>query len=587
MGGRSLVPLLNERPHSPILIYPTRPPLRGSNKPPISTTPRLVNSNKNIIPRLIFSLTVVLLTSLAIGAIGFSFYFKTKMSEDLKQDLVESTADFKKGLAKKEEEFRGRKEVQRAQFAAAIAHDLTLLGQTLTDPLWNLDDASARQILEAMASKEAYTSLAVYDETGSLFAAVTKSGGALSPVADPAKLAKGDGLESVPLTRDGATVGKVEVYYSEASLRALLQQTDTDLANFRLENEAMVGRLSASIAGSLAAQNRSIIVARVTEAVVVYALTMGALLLFIRFNLTRPLSGMIQRMFVSASEINAASHQLSRGSSELAEGTAAEASSLDRIVDAIGQLNQKISENNGSAQEADRSVNQTFKGFEQANASVGSLHNSFSDLEKASSEMSKIIDTITDISFQTNILALNAAVEAARAGEAGAGFAVVADEVRALAMRSSKAADSTKSLIDTTKQRVAAGSTYVETSKKQFEAITSEIGHTVELISKITRGTEEQAELVRSLQEDSSQIDQVVKSTAANAEEMASAYQELDAQTSQMKQVIVDLRDLAGLKDGFEGSRAKREVATSRRPAPKAARDRRVPSKTPEFVDLN
>lgn len=531
-----------------------------------------MKSNNNIIPRLIVSLTVVLLTSLAIGTAAFSLYFSRKIAVDLERELVASTDAFRQSLSEKEREFNQRKASRSQEFEESFQHDANVLKKTLAQPLWNLDDGTARQIIEAMAGKRDYASIAIVDDVGSLFVAGNKAGSGVAFVDDPAKISRGENALSSELLVGERVVGTVEIRYVRQGLNESLARIDEDLASYRAESEQMLAALSESIRSSLKEQGRDILMVRILEALAVYALTIATLLALIRFNLVRPLKRMIDVLFQGTNEISSASAQLSKGSHTLADDTTQQASSLDRIVGAVQSLNGAIAASADSARSADEAMSRTCRSVESASASITSMHTSFEELQEASSEMSKIIDTITDIAFQTNILALNAAVEAARAGEAGSGFAVVADEVRALAMRCGAAADNTKRLIGTTDERIRAGSTFIEQSKEQFARVLSEIGEAVAIISQIARSAGEQKALVGGLQTNAAHIDEVVRSTAAEAEEMASASQELDSQAEQLKLIVQDLKRLVGIDAASGAPGRSPPQGGARPPGPKSGR---------------
>jgi chromosome segregation ATPase len=169
------------------------------------------------------------------------------------------------------------------------------------------------------------------------------------------------------------------------------------------------------------------------------------------------------------------------------------------------------------------------------------MQNAMQAIQASSTEISKIIKTIDEIAFQTNILALNAAVEAARAGEAGAGFAVVADEVRALAQRSVQAARETAQKISDATSKSEQGTRISEKVAKSLDEITAKVRKVDELIAEIAMASKEQNEGIGQVTRAVSEMDKVTQANAATAEETSSAATELNTQTVRLKAVIAEL----------------------------------------------
>ncbi len=183
---------------------------------------------------------------------------------------------------------------------------------------------------------------------------------------------------------------------------------------------------------------------------------------------------------------------------------------------------------------------------------------SVKDINEASQSIGKVIKTIDDIAFQTNILALNAAVEAARAGQHGKGFAVVAEEVRNLSAKSAQAAKDTESLIEDSMQKAQHGVQIAGETASSLSEIVSGINQSSALITEIARASEEQSMSISQINTGIDQVAKVVQQNSATAEESAAASEEMSSQSAVLQELISQFK----LRDGS----TRRRIGESRAP---------------------
>ncbi len=240
----------------------------------------------------------------------------------------------------------------------------------------------------------------------------------------------------------------------------------------------------------------------------------------------------------ASEQVAVGAEQMSAGAQALSQGTMEQASSIEELSATIMEISNKVNENAEISKNADVLSEEATGEVEAGNEQMASMVLAMNEISDNSNEIGKIIKTIEDIAFQTNILALNAAVEAARAGEAGKGFAVVADEVRNLAQKSAEAAKNTTVLIENAVYAVERGNDIADNTANSLKLIV-EKGRSVNgEIQKISSASIDQADAINQVTQEVEQISSVVQTNSATAEESSATSEELSGQADMLKELV-------------------------------------------------
>jgi methyl-accepting chemotaxis protein len=317
---------------------------------------------------------------------------------------------------------------------------------------------------------------------------------------------------------------------------------DAVLAEAKNTAQASMESSSKSSAGaaiSLSAASTTMIVGLIIAAFIGIAMAV-----LITRSITKPIRSVADHLAAGAEQTVSAASQVSASSQSLAEGSSEQAASLEETsssLEEMSSMTQRNAENSSKVKELGAEARMA---GDTAVADMEAMGAAMTAIKASSDDIAKIIKTIDEIAFQTNILALNAAVEAARAGEAGAGFAVVADEVRSLAQRCAQAAKETAAKIEDSVQKSAHG---VQISVKvgtSLQEIVGKARQVDELAAQVAAASKEQSQGIHQVNMAVSQMDKVTQSNAANAEESAAAAEELNAQAESMKDAVQQLLQL-------------------------------------------
>ncbi len=250
------------------------------------------------------------------------------------------------------------------------------------------------------------------------------------------------------------------------------------------------------------------------------------------------LNNTILQISQSSIQVASSSDQVSNGAQALSQGAVEQAGSVEELAASINEVSERVKQNAEHARQASRMADTVGGRMDESNQKMQEMIHAMNDINGCTDEIYKIIKTIEDIAFQTNILALNASIEAARAGDAGKGFAVVAEEVRTLVDKSAEASGNTASLIDNIIKAVEHGTRIADETAKMLDQTAGGVREVTGIITQISEASDNQAEAISQITIGIEQISDVVQTNTATAQQSAAASEELSSQSQLMEDLV-------------------------------------------------
>ena len=259
-------------------------------------------------------------------------------------------------------------------------------------------------------------------------------------------------------------------------------------------------------------------------------------------HMNEKLNTMFKEIRSSSDQVSTGAAQVASGAQMLAQGATEQAASIEQLSSSVSEIANMTRENSKMADRAASLATMIMGSASKGSRQMDEMILAVKDINEASNSIGKIIKTIDDIAFQTNILALNAAVEAARAGQHGKGFAVVAEEVRNLAAKSAEAAKETGSMIQNSMEKAELGARIAGETAESLSEIVSGISESSGLMSEIANASETQSVGINQVNIGIDQVAQVVQQNAATAEQSAAASEQMSAQSTMLKELVLQFK---------------------------------------------
>jgi len=238
-----------------------------------------------------------------------------------------------------------------------------------------------------------------------------------------------------------------------------------------------------------------------------------------------------------SSQLASGSMEIANGAQQLANGSSEQSSSIQNLAINMNDISENINLSAEHSTVLNSQIAAVGHAVSNSNQQMEEMMDAMSRISSESLEIGKIIKTIEDIAFQTNILALNAAVEAARAGSAGKGFAVVADEVRNLATKSSEAAKNTTALIENSIRAVKDGTDIASETQEALTEVITSVDESTAMVQNISTAAFKEAEQISYIRSSVDEISAVVHSNSAAAEESSAASEQLSSLASTLEMI--------------------------------------------------